>query len=163
MKIKSKSVKTPPKKFLISPAKTKKTSKTYSEDFYQWTQHQAQILKKKDFSHLDIENLIEEIQSLGKSDKRALYSHLARLLMHLLKLKYQPAGQGNSNSWNSSIISSAREIKLLLRDSPSLKNELKKILSDAYEDARQEAAAETQLELKTFPKKCPWDLEEILR
>jgi hypothetical protein len=162
MKTKFKTVKVLPKKFQIAPPKTKKTSKSYDEDFCLWIQAQTKLLKKRDFDHLDIENLIEEIESLGRSDKRALNSQMIRLLMHLLKLEYQPDGQGNSNSWKSSILSARIEIKLLLKDSPSLKNELKKILPEAYEDAKQKAASETQLDLKTFPKKCPWHLEDIL-
>lgn len=161
MKIKPKVIKAIPKKFLVTPSK--RISKTYDEDFYQWIQAQVKLLKKKDFDHLDIENLIEEIESLGRSDKRALYSQLTRLLMHLLKLEYQPDGQGNSNSWKSSILSARIEIKLLLKDSPSLKREIEKIFPEAYEDARQHAATETQLDLKTFPKKCPWNLEDILQ
>lgn len=158
-----KPIKALPRKFLVTAPKSKKTPKAYNEDFFQWTQHQKRLLKKKDFAHLDIENLIEEIESLGKSDKRTLYSQTVRLLMHLLKQTYQPEGQGNSNSWNSSILSATMEIKLILRDSPSLKNEFKKIMPEAYEDARQEAAAETKLDVKTFPKKCPWEVKDLIK
>lgn len=160
MKNNLKSIKTKPKKLAV--ALEKKPSKEYEKDFFQWTRNQTAILKKRDFDHLDIKNLIEEIDSLGNSDKRALYSQTVRLLTHLLKLKYQPEGQGNSNSWNSSILTATSELKLIIRDSPSLKNELKKVFHEAYEDAREFAAAETKLDLKIFPKKSPWEPEEIL-
>ena len=89
-----------PKK--ISLAKSEKEV-NYEIDFFNWTFHQAKLLKKRAFSELDIENLIEEIESLGRSDRRALRSQVVRLLMHMLKQSYQPEGQGNSRSWAGSI------------------------------------------------------------
>jgi hypothetical protein len=74
----------------------------------------------------------------------------------------QPERQGNSQSWKSTILSSERELKLLIEDSPSLKQELIKVYADAYEDAREEAAIETELNIEDFPKKCPWKIDEIL-
>lgn len=140
----------------------KKTDIEYEKDFFKWTKSQANLLKKGELEKLDIANLREEIESLGRNDKRSLRSHVIVLLMHLLKQKYQTEGQGNSNSWQSSILNATREIKFLIEDSPSLKNELIKIYSDAYENARQDAAIETKLNLETFPEECPWEIEEIL-
>lgn len=134
----------------------------YERDFYQWIQHQICFLNKGEFEKLDIANLIEEMESLGRSDKRSLQSQLDRLLMHLLKLEYQPEGQGNSNSWNISILLSKKEIQSLLKDSPSLKNELTKFFPEAYEDARMQASIETRIPITSFPKKCPWELKELL-
>lgn len=134
----------------------------YDQDFYKWTKTQAGFLKKGEFEKLDLDNLKEEIEALGRGDKRALLSHCIVLLTHLLKLKYQTEKQMNSNFWKSSVLNSTREIKILIKDSPSLKNEIIKIFPEAYEDARQSAAIETQLDIKIFPEKCPWDLFEIL-
>jgi hypothetical protein len=160
MKTRKKIVKANPKKLSVI-AQPEPKSTLYDKDFYQWTKIQSALLKKKQLSELDIKNLMEEIESLGKNDRRALRSQARRLLMHLLKQKYQPEQQGNSNSWSSSIFDARKEIKYLIEDSPSLRNELKKIYLDAYEDARQEAAAETKLNIKTFPEECLWTFEEI--
>lgn len=135
---------------------------SYDRDFFKWTHTQALLLKKGEFSKLDIEHLIEEIESLGKSDKRSLKSHLINLLMHLLKIQYQPEMKENTNSWDASVRNARLEITLLLEDSPSLKNELPKMIESAYKFARQKAADETNISLKTFPKECSWTIKEII-
>jgi hypothetical protein len=146
---------------LSAPASSKKEM-LYDKDFVKWTRIQADFLKEGNFAKLDVNNLIEEIESLGKKDKRSLRSHLTVLLIHLLKKNFQPHGKGNSKSWDSSILNATREIKFLIEDSPSLKNELLKIFANAYEDARRDAAIETQLDIMTFPAKCPWEIQKIL-
>lgn len=149
-----------PKRLSVAaPSANKKLE--YEKDFFKWTKTQVGLLKNGNIEKLDIDNLIEEIESLGRNDKRSLKSQTARLLMHLLKQKFQSEKQGDSNSWNNSIVEASREIKYLLEDSPSLVIELKRIYSKAYEDARQDAAAETKLNIKTFPKECPWTIEEL--
>ncbi len=132
----------------------------YDKDFFKWTKAQAGLLKKGNFNELDICNLIEEIESLGRNDKRALQSQVIRLLMHLLKQKYQPYKQMDSNSWKTSISNATIEIILLIRNSPSLKIELFKVYDEAYRDARKYASVETGLPLDTFPEECPWSIEE---
>ncbi|MBA3603112.1 MAG: DUF29 domain-containing protein [Parachlamydiaceae bacterium] len=97
----------------------------YEKDFYKWTEEQAELLKEGKYENLDIEHLREEIESLGKSDKRALKSYLIIILQHLLKINYAPGWQENSNSWMTSIENSKIEIRLLLEDSPSLKKKIK--------------------------------------
>jgi Domain of unknown function DUF29 len=160
MKISKKTLKSNPKRLSLS-APLKKELK-YDKDFFKWTKTQVSLLKKRNLDKLDIDNLIEEIESLGRNDKRTLKSQATKLLMHLLKQKYQPEGRGNSNSWSSSISSATMEIQYLIEDSPSLKNELIKIYSKAYEDAKFYAAEETAVDIKKFPKECPWKIEEIL-
>lgn len=155
----SKIIRATPKKLSISaPAAPK--SNLYDVDFYKWTKTQATLLKKKQISELDFNNLREEIESLGKNDKRSLRSQTTRLLMHLLKKKFQPE-MDTSNSWNSTITDATREIKYLIKDSPSLRNELSKIYMEAYEDAREDAANETKLNIKIFPKESLWKLDEL--
>lgn len=157
-KIKSK----PKRRRSVSASNPKKREFLYNKDFVKWTQTQANLLKKRNLENLDIDNLIEEIESLGKKDKRSLRSYTTVLLVHLLKKNYQPDGKGNSKSWDSSILNATREIRLLIEDSPSLRNELLNIFDLAYEDARQYAAIETQLDINIFPEKSQWKIEEIL-
>ena len=132
----------------------------YEKDFYQWTEEQIRLLKTREFSKLDIDHLIEEIESLGRSEKRAIESYLTNLILHLLKIKYQP--MKHTKSWDLSIKNSRHKIKVLLSDNPSLKRYLPNILEEAYFTARLNAIAETGLDEKTFPETCDWTLDEIL-
>jgi hypothetical protein len=135
---------------------------SYEKDFYKWTQVQASLLKKNKFDKLDIENVIEEIEALGRSDKTKLYNLLVVLLQHLLKNNYALENKGNSTSWDSTILNSKIGIQRLLKSSPSLKTILKNIIDDAYEQARELALIETDiLKEDLFPETCPWSLKEI--
>jgi Domain of unknown function DUF29 len=133
----------------------------YDQDFYAWTQEQAALLREGAVQDLDLTNLAEEIESLGKSDRRALGSHLRNLVMHLLKWQYQPGGRLTGHSWESSILNARAEITELVEDSPSLERELPGLLTRWYALARQQAAAETRLPLPTFPTTCPWPLTQV--
>lgn len=135
-------------------------SQTYETDFSKWVKHQAKFLKKKEFEKLDIDNLIEEIESLGRSEKRTLQSYLEILLMHMLKVKYQKL-EIDSVSWNLSIEESSRKSQKILSENPSLKPKIKEILEEAYSYARLKAAKETKLDIKKFPENCPWNLKDI--
>ena len=158
MKMETKTIRYSSKKKAISARK----ENSYAKDFYNWTKHQASLLKKNDFCHLDILNLIEEIESLGRSDKRSLKSYLIVLLQHKLKLEYTPDKQGNSKSWRASIINAQSEIKSILDDSPSLKNEVNKLLDDAFATARKLAILETDRGDSLFPDACPWNKKNLL-
>jgi hypothetical protein len=133
---------------------------TYEQDFYQWTQEQAELLKAGALSQLDVENLIEEIESMGKSQKRALMSRMTVLLMHLLKWDYQP--DRRSGSWKSTIITQRKEIKRLLKDNPGLKSIITEMLTETYLDAAEIASAETELPESTFPETCPYTIEHLM-
>ncbi len=139
---------------------TKKIQQTYENDFYAWTIHNAQLLKKGKLSEVDVKNIAEEIESMGKSEKRELINRLAILLAHLLKWKFQPVRQ--SKSWELTIKEQRFELIDLLKESPSLKHELEKKLSHAYQKALMMAEKETGLEQKNFPKKCPFSLKQSL-
>ena len=132
----------------------------YDTDFYQWTQAMTQALKQGHWSDLDIENLVEEVENLGRSEKRALKSRLEVLLMHLLKWAYQP--EQRSNSWRATITEQRIRIQDLLADSPSLKPYLQAEQARCYANARTLAAAETGLALTTFPEICPYPLSTVL-
>ena len=132
----------------------------YEQDYYQWLTDTAKLLEEKEFTKLDLENLIEEIVSLGKSEKRAIKSNLIIVILHLLKWRYQP--EKRSNSWKSTIREHRRRIQELLTDSPSLKNYLPKILTTCYLAAKKQASDETSLSVNAFPESCPFTLAECL-
>jgi Domain of unknown function DUF29 len=135
----------------------------YDSDFYQWTQTQATALLDKDFAALDLENLAEEIEALGKSDRRALQNHLKVVLHHLLKWAYQPQERERREpGWQDSIEESRTHIELILQDSPSLRPTLPQASTWAYPRARCKAQRETRLPLSTFPETCPWALGQVL-
>jgi hypothetical protein len=135
-------------------------SNLYNQDFYLWIETTAKQLKNGNFSEIDLANLIEEIESMGRSEKRALKSNLLVLLMHLLKYKYQP--EKCSNSWLSTIFEHRRRLKEELTESPSLKSHFLEIFNECYQDARKQASLETGLSLDTFPIDSPFTIDESL-
>lgn len=132
----------------------------YETDLYLWSQTSAQLLKQKRFDELDIENLIEEIQDMGRSEQRSIYSHQLNLIMHLLKWDYQP--DARSKSWRFSIRNARLALAKLLRENPSLANLPAENLIEVYSDARNLAADETGISLKAFPLDCPYAIEQVL-
>lgn len=135
------------------------TTVTYESDFYGWIQQQAGLLKSEQFNALDLANIIEEIESMGRSEKRELQSRLAVLLQHLLKWQYQPSRKGRS--WQLSIDEQRLQFLEVLNENPSLKPHLQTILNDAYRLAVVKAAKETRFEKNFFPPQCPWTLQKI--
>ncbi|MBS3029059.1 MAG: DUF29 domain-containing protein [Dolichospermum sp. DET50] len=133
----------------------------YEQDFYLWIETTSKQLKAGKFAEIDLANLIEEIESMGRSEKRELKSRLIVLLMHLLKWQYQP--EKRSESWRSTITEQRICIELLLEDSPSLQPLLIEIFTDCYEKARLKASEETGMKLNFFPKESPFTLEETLK
>jgi hypothetical protein len=135
-------------------------SSLYETDFYAWTQEQASLLRKHQWSELDLLNLIEEIESLGKQQRQELRNRLSVLIGHLLKWEYQSSMR--SRSWLATIRVQRRDTLRLLKDNPSLKSYLEDALLEAYENGRDLAMGETDLPEETFPKTCPYSLTEIL-
>ncbi|MTJ47918.1 DUF29 domain-containing protein [Dolichospermum sp. UHCC 0259] len=133
----------------------------YDQDFYLWIETISKQLKAGKFAEIDLANLIEEIESMGKSEKRELKSRLIVLLMHLLKWQYQP--EKRSESWRSTITEQRICIELLLEDSPSLQPLLIEIFADCHEKARLKASEETGIKLNFFPKESPFTLAETLK
>lgn len=131
----------------------------YDVDFFLWSQTQANLLREGKMDNLDYENLIEEIESLGRSEKRTLRSYLEKLMMHLLKTQFQP--ERNGRSWQLSIKNARRDFLDTLSENPSLKHKLSDIVLKAYESARNRAAIETGLDDSIFPEVCPWSIEEL--
>lgn len=132
----------------------------YDQDFYLWTQTIVHQLKENKLNQIDIPNLIEEIENMGKNEKRELRSRLIVLLMHLLKWQYQP--EKRSESWRSTITEQRICIEALLEDSPSLQPLLTEIFADCYEKSRLKASEETGIKLNFFPKESPFTLEDTL-
>jgi len=133
---------------------------SYDKDFYSWTQEQAELLKHGRFSELDIDNLIEEVESMGKSEKRELESRLTILLLHLLKWKYQEVRR--SRSWQLSIDEQRIQFEETLNENPGLKPELDEIVKKAYRLAVIKAARETKISKAVFPECCPWNLAQFI-
>ncbi len=137
-----------------------KTTTLYDTDFNLWIEQTVRQLKQGDLQSLDLENLIEEIESMGRSDKREVYSRLKVLLLHLLKWEYQP--QKRTGSWRNTIDEQRDQLNLILADSPSLNTHLQVIFADCYLKGKKGAANETNLPLSTFPVDCPFSQAEIL-
>ena len=133
---------------------------SYEKDFYSWTQEQAELLKHGRFSDLDIANLIEEVESMGRSEKRELESRLTILLLHLLKWKYQDVRRGRS--WQLSIDEQRMQFEKPLNENPGLKPALDQIIKDAYKLAVIKAARETKISKSIFPESCPWTLAQLI-
>jgi len=133
----------------------------YEEDFALWLEDQATLLRQRRFNELDIENLAEEVEDISKRDKREVRSRLTVLLAHLLKLQFQ--GEKRSRSWEGTIREQRRQLKLIFKDSPSLrKNFAPSVLEESYLDAREDASRETGLPIDAFPETCPYTLESTL-
>lgn len=130
-------------------------TKLYDRDFFAWTQDQADALRRRSVNEIDWENLLEEVESLGRQQQSELTSHMAVLLAHLLKWRVQPARR--SRSWGLTILEQRAQAERLMRDNPSLKPRLDDILADAYKLARLRAARETRLSLANFPEASPFD------
>jgi hypothetical protein len=131
----------------------------YESDFYTWTHEQAHFLRSKQFAQLDMAHLIEEIETMGRSEKRELESRLTVLLLHLLKWHYQP--ERRSRSWLLTIEEQRIKFASVLTDNPGLKQQLPAIIQNAYRLAKIGAAKETLLEKNEFPDSCPWRYEEM--
>ncbi|NEP55656.1 MAG: DUF29 domain-containing protein [Symploca sp. SIO2G7] len=132
----------------------------YDQDYYTWLMETAYLLTEGRFSELDIPNLIDEIESMGKSQKRAIESYLKVLLLHLLKWQYQP--DYRSGSWRGSIYNARKGIHKRLQESPSLKSYPQELLTECYEIARFNAHIETELPLETFPETPTFTIEQVL-
>lgn len=132
----------------------------YDSDFYAWANEQAALLRAGKFSEADIENIAEEIESMGKTEKRELLSRLSVLLLHLLKWRFQPEKRTKSRE---ATIKVQRDLLVIhLADNPSLKPLTPETLKRAYRHAVTEAAGETDLAAATFPNVCPWTFEQTM-
>jgi hypothetical protein len=132
----------------------------YERDFSLWLEQQAALLREGRLNELDVANLLEEIESMGRKDRKAIKSNLAVVLSHLLKHQFQP--DQRSGSWRASIVEHRQRLRDDLEESPSLAGHAKAVFERAYADARARALAETGLAAAKLPGACPYTLEQTL-
>jgi hypothetical protein len=132
----------------------------YERDFCLWLKRQAELLREGRLDELDVANLLDEIESMGRKDKKAVKSNLAVVLMHLLKHEFQP--KRRSRSWLDSILEHRQRLRDDLAESPSLRGHLEAVFPAAYADARARAITQTGLPERAFPRTSPYTLEEAL-
>lgn len=135
----------------------------YDTDFLLWIEATTTLLQNHEFARLDLDNLIEEIESLGRSDKRAILSYLARLCEHLLKIKYWDAERQQClRGWSIEVNNFRREIYRLLKDSPSLKTHLLENFQSEYQDARDNVLVASAIASNLIPEEPFFSLDQAL-
>ena len=137
--------------------------KLYDQDFYLWIQTTIQHLQERNLEQLDIENLIEEIDSMGRSEKKELKTRLVVLIEHLLKLQYWiEEKDDNARGWRNTVVEQRRQITYTLADSPSLKAILNDVFLPCYQDAKKDTINKYQLPSNLFPEEPPFSLAQVL-
>ncbi len=132
----------------------------YEQDLFLWAKEQAHLLEERRFGELDLENLIEEVRTVGGSDKREIYSRMEVLIAYLLKWRYQPGRR--TPSWQTTIRHQRTRIGKIVDDSPSLRCYPASELSDAYVGGRLRAADETGIDFTLLPADCPFTIDHVL-
>ena len=138
----------------------KPASGLYESDLHAWSREQARLLRAGKLDQIDAENIAEEILDVGKTEYRILESALTVLLTHMLKWDHQP--ERRSRSWSTTIGEQRVRAEQQLADNTSLKPRTGDAVELAYRRARLRASGETDMDLKTFPEACPYDLEAIM-
>lgn len=129
-------------------------------DFHAWAFQTAEAIRARRFAGIDWDAVAEEVEDMGRSERRALESRLEVLLAHLIKWRFQP--DARSSSWNGNIKEQRRKAKRLLSQNPSLSPRLPEIIADVYGSARAMAERDTGIDESAFPAPCPWSPDEIL-
>jgi hypothetical protein len=129
----------------------------HDRDFYSWALRQAELVRARRLGELDLENIAEELRSLGSEQEHRLESSYRVLLMHLLKWVHQP--RRRNRSWRASIVRERVNGARTLERNPGLKSRQADLFAEAYRAARKEAAAETGLPIATFPDAPPFTLD----
>jgi Domain of unknown function DUF29 len=135
-------------------------SNLYETDFFGWTVEQSKLLKEGNLKHLDITNLAEEVESLGKQQRQELENRLGVLLGHLLKWDYQP--EKRSKSWKATIREQRRSIQRLIYQNPSLKPYLEEAVLYGYESGLDLVVRETPLDYPDLPTNCIYTVEQLI-
>lgn len=142
------------------PITTGDNRSLYEADFFRWTQEQGRLLRAGVARGLDWENLAEEVETLGRSERNEIESRLGVLLLHLLKWQFQP--ERRSSGWRGTIVEQRMRLAKRLRDNPSLQDHPLEVLDEEYVPARLKASGETGLPLDALPETCPYTVEQIL-
>ena len=135
----------------------------HDEDFYGWAMATAALLKKKQYQEVDMNSVIEELESMGASEKRALISRLAQLIFHLLKWQHQPDfREFSKRSWQGSIEEQREQTKIIIEQNPGLKSKVAESITNAYRLSLPMVKKETPLDLKKLPSECPYTFEQLM-
>ncbi len=135
----------------------------YERDYYGWVEHNVNSIREGRLDDVDWMNVAEELEDMGKSEKRALRSQLARFLTHLLKWSHQIQRRRSSeHSWRATIEHARDTVLELLDENPSLKPLLRELFLAAYRDALAQVVSETNLPKERFPEQCPWSFAQAL-
>ena len=132
----------------------------YEQDFCLWVDKALVLLREGNLTHLDLANLLEEIEDMSNSQKQALESNLKIILMHLLKYKYQ--SDKRTNNWRYTIVEHRQKIRKAFKNSPSLKRHFLEEFADVYLDARKLASVETNIDIDNFPITSPFTEFQVL-
>jgi hypothetical protein len=131
----------------------------YETDETAWLEAMARLARQRRGDELDYEHLAEFLTDMARRDRREVYSRLVVLLTHLLKWDHQP--DNRSPSWRGTILEQRRELRLLL-ESGTLRGHAAAVLPEAYQEARGQAAAETELPLGMFPTTTAWSIDDLI-
>lgn len=135
----------------------------YDTDFAEWSARTAELVRAGRLDEVDLAHVAEEIEDLGKSERRALVSQLQRVVAHLLKIRYQPEYYAqHRKSWDASVKDGRQKVLDLLEDSPSLRQKVAAYIVKGYDGARVTAEEETGLPFETFPETCPFSENDVL-
>ena len=132
----------------------------YDRDFYAWTNEQAALLRAGELSRADVENIAEELERLGRTEKREFVSRLTALISLLLKARYQPGKRGPS--WKDAVASARGQLREHLEDNPSLRLKLPEAVASAFRSARRTAAGPAARDDSAIPNACPWAFERMI-
>jgi len=135
--------------------------KLYEEDYYLWIQTQIELLKERNWELVDINNLVEELESMGRSEIRSLSSYLGVLFAHLYK--WDHFSNNRTRSWLNSIYYSRKDIQKLLKKQPSLKSKLEEAIEDGWDEAKKIIAKDTDIDYRTLPESCPYSYDDAMK
>lgn len=147
------------------------TTQLYETDFNLWCEVMIQQIREKNFQAIDWENLLIELEDMGKAEKRSFISNLTILIAHLLKLMVQKdAPNSMKGSWYNSITEHRFRLQKDLQENPSFQSYLEEWVIKAYQDARKLAFKEGQKakfgiskpSLNNYPQQCPFTMEQLL-
>ena len=137
-------------------------SHLYDDDFYAWTQQQAEAVRAGDWDAIDREHLAEEIEDWWKRESELLWHYLRELMVWLVTYAYAPQQRRAHPHWYTRIISIRCDIEVIVDIWSNLVPEVEHDFAEAYAHGRKLAAEETGLPLQAFPDTCPWTLEQVL-